>query len=264
MYDPGVIEGTRRWREWGLVAVAVVPLALLLTRPPLPQDLKYHALADTRAWLGIPNFADVASNLPFLAIGLAGLVLCSGGRVTGACRAWTAFFLGVALACGGSAWYHWHPDNATLLWDRLPITIAFMGLFVGLVSEHAEGRLERALLIPAIAAGIASVAWWAWSDDLRVYLWVQAAPLLCIVYVLIVYPGRYTHRWCLGYALAAYALAKAAEFRDAEIYAVTSGVMSGHTLKHLLSALAVYLIYRMLRVRSPISRGLEAHAAAAP
>jgi hypothetical protein len=235
-----------RWREWGLAAVALAPLALLLTRPPLPQELQYHALADTRTWFGIPNFSDVASNLPFLAIGAAGVVLCSGGKATGASRSWTVFFLGVALTCLGSAYYHWHPDNATLVWDRLPITISFMGLFAGLVSEHVEGVSERQLLLSAVVIGIVSVAWWAWTDDLRVYVWVQAAPLLCAAYILIVYPARYTHRRYLAYALACYALAKAAEFQDGAIYAITSRALSGHTVKHLLAAVGIGFIYLML------------------
>jgi hypothetical protein len=240
---------TMRSREWGLAAVALAPLALLLIRPPIPQELKYHELADTRTWFGIPNFPDVASNLPFLAIGAAGVLLCSGGKATGASRSWTVFFLGVALTFLGSACYHWHPDNATLVWDRLPITISFMGLFAGMVCEHVKGLSERQLLLPAVAIGIASVAWWAWTDDLRVYIWVQAAPLVCIVYILIVYPAKYTHRRYLAYALACYALAKAAEFQDGAIYAITSRALSGHTLKHLLAAVGTGLIYLMLSRR---------------
>ncbi len=237
------------WRKWGLAAVALAPLALLLIRPPIPQELKYHELADTRTWFGIPNFPDVASNLPFLAIGVAGVLLCSRGKATGASRSWTVFFVGVALTFLGSAWYHWHPDNATLVWDRLPITISFMGLFAGLVTEHVEGLSERTLLLPAVVIGIASVAWWAWTDDLRVYIWVQAAPLVCIVYILIVYPAKYTHRHYLAYALACYALAKAAEFQDGAIYAITSRALSGHTLKHLLAAVGTGIIYLMLSRR---------------
>lgn len=247
-----MIPATGRWREWGLAAVALAPLALVLGRPPLPQDQGFHALADTRAFLGIPNCADVASNVAFLLVGIAGLRLCAGGKVTGAVRSWTVFFAGVTLVFFGSAWYHWSPDNATLVWDRVPITIAFMSLFTAVVSEHAGMRLERALLAPAVGAGIASVAWWAWTDDLRVYLWVQAAPLVCIVYVLIAYRGSYTHRMCLAWGFMAYALAKAAEFHDHEIYALTSRAVSGHTLKHLLAALGIYFIYLMLERRSRV------------
>jgi hypothetical protein len=196
---------------------------------------------------------DVASNLPFLLVGAAGLWLCARGRVGGALRSWQTLFLGVVLVFFGSAYYHWSPNNATLVWDRAPMTIAFMGLFVGLVSEHVGMRLERIMLAPAVAVGIASVAWWAHADDLLPYIWVQATPLASIVFVLAAWRARYTHRACLAYALAAYALAKAAEFHDGEIYALTSQAMSGHTLKHLLAALGVFFVYLMLRRRKQIA-----------
>jgi len=245
-----------RWRECGLAAAAVVPLALILTRAPMPQDPAYHALADTRAFLGVPNFSDVVSNVAFLLVGLAGLTLCLAGRIDGAFRSWTVFFAGVALVFFGSAWYHWDPGNATLVWDRLPMTVAFMGLLTAVVSEHAGPRIERVMLVPAVVAGLASVAWWAWTDDLRAYLWVQAAPLICIVYALIAYRGGYTHRAYLGWGFLAYAVAKAAEFHDHEIYALTSKAVSGHTLKHLLAALGIYFIYLMLARRKHVSSGI--------
>jgi hypothetical protein len=113
-----------------------------------------------------------------------------------------------------------------------------------------------------VALGIATVAWWAWVDDLRPYVWAQTAPLLCICYVLTLYRGRYTHRWCLAGGLAAYALAKAVEFLDAEIFLLTGSLVSGHTLKHLLAALAVLLVYLMLRLRSRVACDCGSAAAA--
>src|SRR5262245_47427903 len=199
--DPGVSADTpasetagTRWRECGLAAAALVPLALILARPLLPQDPRYHGLADTRTLLGIPNFGDVASNIVFLLVGAAGLRLCLAQHVGGAVRSWIVFFIGVTLVSFGSAWYHWSPGNASLVWDRLPMTIAFMGLFSAVLSEHAGLKLERVLLVPSVALGVASVAWWAWADDLRPYIWVQAAPLICIVYALVAYRGNYSHR----------------------------------------------------------------------
>jgi len=242
-----------RWRAWSLAAVMLAPLALILSRPPIAQELKYHALVDTRAILGVPNFCDVCSNLPFLLLGVAGLLLCRAGRVDGAARSWLVFFLGVVLVAFGSTCYHLAPSNATLVWDRAPMTIAFMGLFVGLVSEHAGARVERVLLAPAVAVGLASVAWWAWAGDLRVYLWVQAAPLLAIAFVLGAYRAQFTHRIYLAYGLAAYGVAKAAEFHDAEIYAFTGQLMSGHTLKHLLAAASILFVYLMLRRRQRVA-----------
>lgn len=243
------------WREAALLLLIFAPLLylLLLHGGPIPQDPGYHAFADVRTRLGLRNFGNVASNLAFLLVGAMGVLWCSRNPGAGARRSWTVFFLGVALVFFGSGYYHWAPGDDPLVWDRLPMTIAFMGLFAALLSEHLAERLERPLLVSAVAVGIASVLWWKATDDLRVYIWVQTAPLLAIPYVLAAFPGRYTHRRYLLYGVAFYALAKVAEYYDREIYALTSNALSGHSLKHLLAAAAPFCVYLMLRRRAPIA-----------
>ena len=94
-----------------------------------------------------------------------------------------------------------------------------------------------------------SVLWWRWSGDLRLYLLVQFVPLLCIPFVLALFPARYTHRRFMLYGIGLYGLAKAAEMADKGIFTLTSHVVSGHTLKHLLAAGAILALYVMLRRR---------------
>jgi hypothetical protein len=240
------------WRTAALLALVFSPLAylLLLHGGPIPQDPGYHVFADSRSYLGLPNFGNVASNLLFLLVGAAGALWCHRGPASGAQRAWMTFFLGVALVFLGSGYYHRAPDDDSLVWDRLPMTIAFMGLFSALLSEHLSGKLERMLLIPLLAIGIASVFWWKYTDDLRFYIWVQLAPLLVIPYVIAAFPGRYTHRHYLLYGVGFYAVAKAAEYYDHGFYSLTAGMVSGHSLKHLLAAAAAFCVYLMLKRRS--------------
>jgi hypothetical protein len=57
-----------------LLAVAIVIAISAMLLPPIPQPMAYHNFADQRAWLGIPNFGDVVSNIPFAIVGLCGLV----------------------------------------------------------------------------------------------------------------------------------------------------------------------------------------------
>jgi hypothetical protein len=243
-----------RRRELALAFVLLAPLvAVFLAVPRIAQDARYHAFADTRTVLGVPNFANVASNLPFLIIGVAGLALCLRRPAEGAARAWAVFFAGTALAAFGSGYYHSSPSSETLLWDRLPMTLAFMGLLTALISEHVGEGVEKRLLAPAILVGLASVAWWRYSGDLRLYVWVQFAPLLAILFVLATFRGRYTHRSYLFFGLVCYALAKVAELADSDIYAFTSRAVSGHSLKHLLAAGAPLSVYLMLRGRAPLS-----------
>lgn len=244
----------RYWREALLVLVPLLGLLAILLLAPIPQDPRYHHFADNRTLFGVPNFANVASNLLFLIVGAAGLALSLGGKRTGASGCWVVFFAGVALVCFGSGYYHAAPGSAALVWDRLPMTIAFMGLFVALLSEHAAVPLGRYLLLPAVLVGVASVVWWHMADDLRFYVWVQCAPLLIIPLALLLLPAQYTHRFYLLYGLALYLLAKVAEFYDRELYAFTQATLSGHSLKHLFAALSALSVYLMLRRRHTLPR----------
>lgn len=67
--------GTIRVRPLGfLFGIAAVSLAALLLVPPIPQSQIYHGFADRQTLLGIPNFWNVVSNLPFLLVGALGLL----------------------------------------------------------------------------------------------------------------------------------------------------------------------------------------------
>jgi hypothetical protein len=243
----------RHWREWILVSIILLPMVALMATPPIAQDLSYHDFADQRTLFGIPNFANVLSNFPFLIVGLLGLALCAAKRKTGAYGCWAIFFFGVALVTLGSGWYHATPDSATLVWDRLPMTIAFMGLLVAVLAEQVKTSFDRFLLLPAIAIGVASVLWWHYTDDLRLYVWVQFGSLLAIAVAVLLFPKRYTHSVYLLYGLSAYFIATVAETIDRELFAATGDMLSGHSLKHLLSALACLIVYFMLRIRRPVT-----------
>jgi len=255
-------KALRYWRHAVLVAVPLALLVRIMAGGPIAQDPTYHDFADQRRLLGVPNLLDVITNLPFLVLGVAGMLLCLGRLRPPRCASWLTFFAGVALVTFGSGFYHWAPNNATLVWDRLPMTIAFMAFLVALLSEHLGERLERYLLVPALGVGLASVLWWQYAGDLRVYYWVQAAPLVCLPFALLMFRGMYTQRAYLLYGLGLYVLAKLAEAWDLEIYDFTSGALSGHALKHLLAAGAVLCVYLMLRRRRPAPpRGVTASGA---
>jgi len=219
--------------------------------PPITQDPAYHDFADHRGWLGIPNFLNVATNLAFLVVGFAGMALCARRQSgMGARWAWLACFTGVALVCFGSGYYHMSPDNDTLVWDRLPMSVGFMALSVAVVAEHVNLRLEKYLLVPAIVVGIASVIYWHYTNDLRPYALVQFLPLLLLPVILLLFKDRYTHRGFLVLALVIYIASKFAEYYDRGVFALTGHIVSGHSLKHLLAALAMLAVYRMLRRRA--------------
>jgi hypothetical protein len=252
-----------------LAAVAAAPVALVFLASPIPQDPGYHRFADARTLLSIPNALDVLSSAAFTIAGALGLaVACSSARFVERRERWPwlVLFAGVALTGVGSAWYHLAPTNASLAWDRLPMTVGFMGLLSAQVVDRVSARWGLALVAPLVLAGAASVGWWTWTEargagDLRPYLLVQYYPLVAIPLLVALCPARYTRSADLLVAVAWYAAAKVAEGLDTPIFA-TLGVVSGHTLKHVLAAAGIAWLVRMLALRRPEAQNAAPAAAA--
>ena len=217
----------------------------------IEQPQSYHNFADNRTFFGIPNFFDVISNLLFFFVGMTGAWFVYKNVRKEARYSWLTLFAGVTLVSLGSGYYHWNPNDATLVWDRLPLIMGFMGLFSAVMTEFINPKLEKYLLVPALILGVLSVLYWHYVDDLRFYIWLQAVTILAITAVLFMYEGRFTLRRYLLFTLAFYILSKFTEFSDRTIYSATNNLLSGHTLKHALAALAVFSVYLMLKRREP-------------
>lgn len=262
-----ILRPGTRLRLLVLLGVTAVAATVVFLLDPIPQDLAYHRFADTRPFLGIPNFLDVISNLPFLAVGLVGLArlwrrVSGPGRAVEASEvgAWLCLFLGMALTAFGSAWYHLAPNNDTLVWDRLPMTLGFMGFFAGIIGERISHRAYRLLLWPLVGLGVASVLFWYAGEvqgrgDLRLYVLVQFFPLLLIPLIMTLYRPRYTHGSAIFLALGCYAAAKVFEHFDHPLFAAL-GLVSGHTLKHLAAAAGCWVLVRMFSVRTRLDPAL--------
>lgn len=238
------------WPAWAMAAVTVVAVGVVFLLPPIPQDPAYHAFADRVTLVNIPNFWNVVSNLPFVLVGLLGLRQLAELQRHLPVPAYLLFCMGAILVGAGSAYYHYAPTSDTLVWDRLPMTVAFMGLFSIVVSDRISVSLGRWLLWPLVLAGVASVLYWDWTElqgrgDLRAYGLVQFLPMLLIPLMLVSASGNGLRASWLWVTLMTYALAKLAEHFDAAIYAATS-LLSGHSLKHLLGALAIFFVLKAL------------------
>jgi hypothetical protein len=263
----GFGPGSRAFRIGLLIAVAIATTAMLSFVPRIPQPLAYHDFADQRTLFGIPSALNVLSNLPFFFVGAAGLLFIRrqppypAGRhfLSRAERwPWLIFFLGVAFTCAGSAWYHLAPDNARLVWDRLPMTLGFMSLFAAMIAERIDLRAGLRLLGPLLLAGLGSVLYWHWTElggagDLRPYAAVQFLPLLAIPLMLLLFPARYTGTADVWVALLWYGLAKLLEALDGQVYVLAQQIISGHSLKHLAAAASAWWLLRMLRRRVPVA-----------
>lgn len=209
--------------------------------PVIVQPLEYHQFVDVRSFMGIPNAMDVLTNICFLAVGLFGLVKVSS-------QSWKWFFISILLIAPGSAYYHWGPNNETLVWDRIPMSMGFMALYVVLLSEHINRKFEK-FLYPALLLGVVSVLVWVMTSDLRFYFWIQFSSFISIPIILFLFPSHYSHRHGYFIALGMYALAKITEVKDKEIFYATHEIISGHSMKHILAACGLLVLAWMVRVR---------------
>jgi hypothetical protein len=233
-----------------LLGAMAVTLAALLLVPPIPQDQSYHQFADQRALLGMPNFWNVVSNLPFIVIGAIGLAQFHRDAVT------LVLFGGIFLTGFGPSYYHWSPSDSTLLWDRLPMTLAFMAILAAAIEERVDAQAGRLLLWPLLVLGIVSLMVWRWRDDLRLYAWVQFYPCLALPVLFVLCRPKYTGVSWWVIAAVLYVLAKVMEYTDRAIY-LAGSIVSGHTIKHLAAGAACYAILRYYQTRQPIKREVK-------
>jgi hypothetical protein len=260
-----------------LLLVAAGAGFYLYRHAPIPQPESYHAFADTRTMYRIPNTLNVLSNIAFALVGLLGLRFLARGPSLdpdasfrpGAHTAFDSyrerpayviFFAGVFLTAVGSAFYHLVPSTPRLFWDRLPMAIAFMSLFATVIAERISIYWSRNLLLPLIAAGVASVVMWRISEqrgagDLRAYVFVQGFPMVALPLMMLLFRSRYTHGWMLLVVVVFYGGAKAFEHFDAQVFDATGRQVSGHSLKHVVAAIACYVVVMMLKRRglAPVS-----------
>jgi hypothetical protein len=250
------------WRGYALVGLTLVFAIAALVVPAMPQPLAYHGFADGRTLWGVGNFFNVQSNAPFLIAGILGLVLIGkgGGRFVDPREKlpYVVFFVGAALTCFGSSYYHLAPDNPRLVWDRLPMTLGFSGLVAAAIAERVDLKLGLRVLWPMQLIGVLTVVYWsvteqAGAGNVIPYAAFQFWSIAVIVLVMSVFPAkRYTHGRLLAWAALWYFLAKVFEAFDAQIYRLLGGALSGHSIKHVLASFAVFAIAWQLHVRRPL------------
>lgn len=239
-----------------LTTIVVIAIIAAFSINPIAQAPGYHNFADQRSLFGIANFFNVLSNLPLIVIGVMGIRLLAPyqnrGWLSELQSMYQAFFAGIFLTGLGSAYYHLHPNNQTLLWDRLPMTISFMALFSVVIGEYISVSLARKLFVPLLALGMASTVYWQLTEqagrgDLRPYGLVQFLPIVLIPLILWWFKPRAHNEKYIWGLIGAYALAKLTEQFDVQFYRALGWTVSGHSLKHLFAALGTWIFYWGLR-----------------
>mmetsp|Transcript_24087 Transcript_24087/g.51991 ORF Transcript_24087/g.51991 Transcript_24087/m.51991 type:complete len:309 (+) Transcript_24087:142-1068(+) len=262
-----------------LLVVALIS-AFFLFVAPISQPQAYHNFSDKRQFLCschaatvgfflppgtemrrnsgfiIPHFGDVISNIIIFVGGVFGLVLLHFDSTEVGlepAREWQlhvclpVFFSSTVAISAGSTYYHWNPNDSSLVWDRLPMTLAFVSIFCFMLEEYLPTMgIGQSLMPYLLMLGMCSVLYWRWMDDLRLYALVQFLPLIVIAALLVCCQSRHGGTIQQASALVCYGLAKASEERDYEIFSWTNKRISGHSLKHVLAGLASISIASML------------------
>lgn len=204
----------------------------------------YHEFIDSRGFFGIDRFFDTVSNIGFLIVGALfvkeiflkdqkdfNLILIAIGSIL-------VFF--------GSSFYHLLPTDARLLWDRLPISMVFAGILSyslfanNLIPEKYKNKFNVGYLLFSICS---VVFWYVGSLQqqtwLGPYVFVQFGGILTLIYIALKGENKSFNKkiWAV---LMWYILAKLCEHFDQSIFNLTHELFSGHTLKHVFAAIALY------------------------
>jgi len=240
--------------EAALLLGAAALLALAVFGPALPASAHQHAFADQRGWVGIPCALDVLSNLPFAAAGAWGLAWLRRAVLDITSRALAAlFFAGLLCTAVGSAVYHWQPQDASLVWDRLGMVLPFAGLLGLAAHGRVSARAGWAAAGAVLLAGPLAVGTWAWGGNLLPWAVVQLGGML-VVLALAALPRRAgTLALNLGAVIALYGAAKLFEAADHAVFEATGQWLSGHSIKHVLAACAAWPVLAALRPRRSVA-----------
>ena len=138
-----------------------------------------------------------------------------------------------------------NPTNATIVWDRIPMTISFMSFFSIIIGEFINQKKGALVLLPLIIIGIGSVFYWQYTEsigvgDLRLYFIVQFFPMLLIPLIILLFKQKKQSTLFILLVLLAYIFAKIFEMFDHSVLKYTTQI-SGHTIKHFFAAIAPVL-----------------------
>lgn len=181
----------------------------------LDKQIQYNNFADCRTCCHIKNFWNVVSNIIFVIGGLYNYSL-------------DPILCGISiLVCIGSSYYHYNPNLQTLFYDRLPMIMTFSWLI------YTRSNLTIIENIIYIGISFYSIYEWRRTYNLLLYSSIQ---ITLIIYWLICVECE------MVYPVLFYFLAKICEDMDLYIYVLTNNTISGHTLKHIFSGLALFVI----------------------
>jgi hypothetical protein len=186
-------------------------------------DPYYHNFADKN------KYTDILTNLPIF---IAGLYILSLKN-----KKLNIFGFHVLLLSIASSYYHINPNNDTILMDLLSISLISSLLIIYLL-KIKNINLQAFIYLSAIG----TIFYWKHTKNLLPYsiYWLIATVLLLYTY----YNTKYRYKSFLIVGLII--IIRMVEIYDKQIYKYTNNLLSGHSLKHILAGIGVYLIADLL------------------
>jgi hypothetical protein len=234
-----------------------ISVLFILALAPITQSQEYHQFAEQRLIGYIPHFGDVLSNLSFIVIGTLLLVesrhwnaveIYKGQKTLFTALAYSSIALGL-----GSGYYHWAPVDYTLAWDRATMVLGFAIIFYDSCIRYdifsKKGICKGTAITTIVFLG--TVVFWMLFGRLEPYVFVQFFTMFVLVVLAIKnykeVPSRHLFNMFIWYLIA-----KVFETFDKEIFMMTGELMSGHTLKHIAYAMALYAFGKHMLKRNEI------------
>jgi hypothetical protein len=122
------------------------------------------------------------------------------------------------------------------------------------VVDRIDTKEGLALLLPMLLVGAASVLYWraterAGAGNVMPYVVLQGYSVVILFLLARLQPSRYTRGSDIFWVFAGYVVAKLLETFDKQLFGL-GHVASGHSLKHLVAAVAGLVVCRMLYLRT--------------
>jgi len=247
--------------ETGLLAALALAVVLARFGPAVAQYADYHAFADQRSLWGMPYAMDVLSNAPFALLGAWGLLRLRSVHTPPArrngfvalvpCDAQRPlaqlFFVGLLLTALCSSYYHLQPNDLGLTIDRTGMLAAFAGLMGLAAADRISARAGQWTAAAVLVLGPVTLVVWAMTGNLLPWSVLQGGGMLLVVSLTLRKPLIGAWGVPLLAVIAWYVLAKLLELGDHHVLALTNGLVSGHTLKHMAAAMAAWPVLTVVQ-----------------
>jgi hypothetical protein len=230
----------------------IILILLAIFLPSIEQNQNYHNFADQRVLFGVNNAFDTLSNLAFIIVGILGLVNFYNNQYIKISNSFSVilnlFFISIILIGLGSSFYHLSPNDFTLVFDRLAMSLVFASILAMLAYLKISPRFGLHTLAELLILAPLTVLIWNYNGNLTPYVVLQFGGIILVILTLLLTKTRMQGP-CFTSLIILYGAAKLVEFYDEKIFNLSQNLISGHTLKHLIAALAVIIFVSPLKVK---------------